>query len=57
MKLFLRSSLFALVAFVIATGRRVMSDAAYRALMVVCGLALVALGIYFIFSAVRLWLG
>lgn len=41
---------YTLVAFVIATGHKVMSDTMYRWLFIVCGLALVGLGDYFIFS-------
>ncbi len=44
---------YALVAFVIATGRRGLNAAAYRWLLVVCGLALLVLGGYFIASGIR----
>ena len=43
-------SWYALVAFVVATGRKIITDAIYCRLLVVCGLALVALGGYFIIS-------
>jgi len=44
---------YALVAFIIATGRKIMNDTAYRGLLIVCGLALLLLGGYFIISAAR----
>ena len=43
---------YALVAFIVATGRKVMNDTVYRGLLIVCGLALLSLGGYFITSAV-----
>lgn len=43
---------YALIAFIIASGRKVMSDTIYRGLLVVCGLAILALGGYFIASGV-----
>jgi len=43
---------YSLVAFIIATGRKVINDAVYRGLLMACGLALLSLGGYFIFSAV-----
>ncbi len=46
---------YALVAFVVATGRRVMNAVVYRWLLVLCGLALLVLGGYFVASAVRFW--
>lgn len=50
-------SWYALVAFVIATGKRAMSDTVFRWLLVVCGLAVVALGIYFAVSGVKFLVG
>jgi threonine/homoserine/homoserine lactone efflux protein len=44
---------YSLVAFIIATGRRVISDAVYQGLLMACGLALLSLGGYFIFLAAR----
>jgi threonine/homoserine/homoserine lactone efflux protein len=41
---------YSLVTFIIATGRKLMSDAIYRGLLVACGLALLAMGGYFIVS-------
>jgi len=48
---------YALVAFIVATGRRVMNDMAYRVLLMVCGVALLSLGGYFIASAVGFFAG
>ena len=48
---------YALVAFIVATGRKVMNDRVYRGLLVICGLALLALGVYFILSGVRFLIG
>lgn len=41
-----------LVAFVVATGRRVMTDQIYRGILVVCGTFLIALSFYFVSSGV-----
>lgn len=43
---------YALVAFVIASGRKVINDRVYRGLLVVCGLALIFLGVFFLASAI-----
>ena len=48
---------YALVAFIIATGRKVMNVMVYRGLLMVCGLALLALGGYFIASGIRFLAG
>ncbi|CAG0962590.1 hypothetical protein ANRL3_00979 [Anaerolineae bacterium] len=40
------------VAFVVATGRRLMTDQIYRGILVVCGVFLVALSFYFVISGV-----
>ena len=48
---------YALVAFIVATGRKVMNDAVYRGLLVLCGLALIVLGGYFISAGVRFFTG
>lgn len=48
---------YTLVAFVIATGRKVMNDAVYRGLLMVCGVGLIVLGGYFILSAIRFTAG
>lgn len=44
---------YAVVALVIITGRRFISDSAYRWMLIVCGIALVGLGVYFIISGAR----
>ena len=44
---------YALIAFIIATGKRVVTDTAYRWLLLVCSLALIALGGYFIASGIK----
>lgn len=44
---------YTLVAFIIATGKKVMSDTVYHWLFLVCGLTLVGLGGYFIISGVK----
>lgn len=43
---------FSLVAFAVASGRRIMTRGAYAALIVVCGLFLLGLGAFFIVSGV-----
>ncbi len=43
---------YALVSFIIATGRRVINDAVYSWLLFGCGLALVGLGGYFLVSGI-----
>jgi len=48
---------YTLVAFIIATGRKVMNDTVYRGLLLVCGLGLIVLGGYFIMSAARFLVG
>ena len=48
---------YALVAFIVATGRKIMNDRVYRGLLITCGLALLALGVYFVFSGVRFLTG
>jgi len=46
-------SWYALVSFVIATGRKAINDTVYSYLLMVCGLALVGLGGYFVFSGIE----
>jgi len=41
-----------LLSFVVASGRRILSDRVYRGILVVCGLFLMALSVYFISSGV-----
>ena len=40
------------VAFIVATGRRVMTDRVYRGILAVCGVFLIALSFYFVSSGV-----
>jgi threonine/homoserine/homoserine lactone efflux protein len=41
------------VAFIVATGRRVMSDKIYRAILIVCGGFLILLSLYFVTSGIE----
>jgi threonine/homoserine/homoserine lactone efflux protein len=41
-----------LVAFVLASGRRIMSRGVYRGILVACGLFLLVLGTYFVYSGI-----
>ena len=43
---------YSLVAFAIASGRRIMTPEVYRGLIVVCGLFLLVLGGFFLYSAI-----
>ena len=43
---------YTLVAFIIASGRKILSDNIYRGLLIVCGLALIGLGGFFLASAI-----
>lgn len=43
-----------LLALVVASGRRVMRDRAYRTMIFVCGLFLLGLSIYFLITGIRL---
>jgi threonine/homoserine/homoserine lactone efflux protein len=43
---------YSLVAGAVATGRRFMSDKFYRGLIIVCGILLIALGLFFVYSGV-----
>ena len=42
-----------LIAFVVSSGRGLMTDAIYRGILLVCGLFLVALSLYFLRSGLR----
>ncbi len=44
---------YALIAFIIATGRRAINDTVYSWLLKICGLALVGLGGYFVVAGIR----
>ena len=48
---------YVFVAAVIATGRRVMSDAVYRSVVVACAVFLLALGLFFMLSGAATLLG
>ncbi len=44
---------YSLVAFIVVKGRKIISDAVYRWFLIICGLALVGLGTYFIVSGIQ----
>lgn len=44
---------YSLVSLLVAKGRRLMSTRVYRALLGVCGVALLGLGVYFLVSGIR----
>lgn len=44
---------YAVVALVIITGKRFISDSVYRRMLMICGVALMGLGIYFIVSGAQ----
>lgn len=47
---------YSLVAFIIAGGRNFLTDSVYQVVLLVCGVALVGLGAFFVFAGVRfLW--
>ncbi len=48
---------YSLVSLIVATGRRVISDGVYRAVLAVCGLALLGLGVFFMAWGAGLFLG
>jgi threonine/homoserine/homoserine lactone efflux protein len=48
---------YSLVSLIVATGRRVISDGVYRAILAGCSLALFGLGVYFMASGIRFFLG
>ena len=45
------------VAFIVASGRRIMTDTVYRTVLIVCGIFLIALSFYFVTSGVGLLRG
>jgi threonine/homoserine/homoserine lactone efflux protein len=45
------------VAFIVATGRRAMSDRVYRGILIICGVFLVALSFYFVKSGIVFFVG
>ncbi|MFQ5827272.1 MAG: LysE family transporter [Dehalococcoidia bacterium] len=48
---------YSLVSLIVATGRRVISDGVYRAVLAGCSLTLFGLGVYFMYSGIRFFLG
>jgi len=44
---------YSVVSYVVSTGKRIISDSIYRWLLLICGLALVGLGIFFIVTGIR----
>jgi threonine/homoserine/homoserine lactone efflux protein len=44
---------YSLVAFIVVKGRKIISDTVYRWFLIVCGLALIGLGGYFIYSGIN----
>lgn len=44
---------YSLVAFIVVKGRKIISDNVYRWFLIICGLALVGLGVYFIISGIK----
>lgn len=47
---------YSLVALLIAGGRQLLHDGVYRGILLVCGLFLAGLSIYFVVSGLQLWL-
>ena len=45
------------VAFAVSSGRRVLSDRAYRAILSICGAFMIAMSMYFVISGVNFWRG
>jgi threonine/homoserine/homoserine lactone efflux protein len=44
---------YALIAFIVVKGRKIISDGIYRWFLIICGVALLGLGSYFIISGVQ----
>jgi len=44
---------YALIAFIVVKGRKTINDGIYRWFLIICGLALVGLGVYFITSGIQ----
>jgi threonine/homoserine/homoserine lactone efflux protein len=44
---------YLLIGFLVASGRRILDNTIYRGVLVLCGIFLIGLGIYFVYSAVR----
>ena len=47
---------FSLIALLVASGRRMLSDGIYRAILIACGLFLVGMSVYFVISGLHAWL-
>lgn len=47
---------YSLVTLLVASGRQLLSDGMYRGILMVCGLFLVCLSVYFVFFGLGLWL-
>ncbi|MBT4512508.1 MAG: LysE family transporter [Chloroflexi bacterium] len=50
-------SWYALISFIIATGRKAINKTVYSWVLIVCGLILVGLGIYFVISGITFLIG
>lgn len=50
-------SWYSLVAFFLSTGKRAMNDTIYRWLLLICGVALITLGVYFIIAGLKMLAG
>lgn len=46
-----------LVAFIVASGRKLMTDGLYRGILIVCGVFLIAISVYFISSGIGFLIG
>jgi threonine/homoserine/homoserine lactone efflux protein len=44
---------YALIAFVVVRGRKIINDGVYRWFLIICGVALIGLGVYFITSGIK----
>jgi threonine/homoserine/homoserine lactone efflux protein len=44
---------YTVIAYVVSTGKRIISDAIYRWLLLLCGFALVGLGVFFMVSGIK----
>jgi len=45
------------IAFVVSSGRRVLSERAYRAILIACGMFMIAMSVYFVTSGISFWRG
>jgi threonine/homoserine/homoserine lactone efflux protein len=44
---------YAFISFIVVKGRKIINDGVYRWFLIICGLALVGLGVYFITSGIQ----